>query len=121
MKPTSLFLPAILLLGVVSSSLGWAQEKKYVLMAPSWGPAQDQAVIAAGGTVEFSHTRSGLAIARSSAPDFLKDAVRGKTIDNGAEDQVVQWVEPLREVVADGDLEGEAVTPGDETFINEQW
>ncbi|HEY3216091.1 MAG TPA: S8 family serine peptidase, partial [Candidatus Eisenbacteria bacterium] len=46
---------------------------------------------------------------------------RGKTIDNGAEDQVVQWVEPLREVVADGDLEGEAVTPGDETFINEQW
>ncbi|HEY3217263.1 MAG TPA: hypothetical protein VGK93_12305, partial [Candidatus Eisenbacteria bacterium] len=121
MRRRSFLVSLILLLGVVTASLGWAQEKKYVLMAPSWGPAQDQAVIAAGGTVEFSHARSGLAIARSSAPNFLKDAIRGKTIDNGAEDQVVQWVEPLREVVADGDLEGEAVTPGDETFINEQW
>ncbi len=90
----------------------------FVLEAPGgWSPAEDLAVAAAGGTVLYRHAGSGLAIATSASPRFVRD-LRSKGI-KAQPDMTVQWrpAMPTSEVV----LEDEAVTPGDETFINTQW
>ncbi len=91
--------------------------KTYVLMANEWGVAQDAAVAVAGGTVTFSHSPTGIGIATSGSPGFLKRVLAGGAIARGAEDMIVQWQPPVRE----GDMIEAAVTPGDETFINLQW
>jgi lantibiotic leader peptide-processing serine protease len=91
--------------------------KTYVLMASHWGTAQDAAVAAAGGTVTFSHSQTGIGMATSEAPGFLKRVLASRAISRGAEDMMIQWQPPVRE----GDMIEAAVTPGDETFINLQW
>src|SRR5262249_20173845 len=80
--------------------------KKYILRASgTWGAAQDQAVLAAGGTVTFSHGPSGLAVAISDRLDFLSQIKKSGAIGGGAEDVVVRWQDPNERV---GD---EALTP----------
>lgn len=91
--------------------------RSYVLTSAQWGSKQNQAVSLAGGTVTYSHAKSGFALVSSSNPNFLPLVLSNNAISTGAEDQVVQWVAPGREV----QLEENAVTPGDETFINLQW
>ena len=49
--------------------------QSYVLTANTWGPAQDAAVAAAGGSVTFSHRKCGIGIASSASPDFLNLAM----------------------------------------------
>ncbi|HVE48768.1 MAG TPA: S8 family serine peptidase [Casimicrobiaceae bacterium] len=94
-----------------------AEELSYVLTASRWGSAQDSAVRAAGGTVTYSHGRSGIAVVTSGNPTFLANVLASNAISGGARDQFVQWQHPVAEVT----LEENAVTPGDETFINLQW
>jgi subtilisin family serine protease len=89
----------------------------YVLTAGKWGNAQNEAVRLAGGTVTFSHDKSGIGIATSSSPDFLSRALASGVINGGSADQMVQWQPPAHEV----SLEELAITPNDETFINAQW
>jgi subtilisin family serine protease len=97
------------------------QVKQYVLMVDgTWGAAQDAAVSSVAGTVDFSHGGSGIGVISSANPNFLKAALRSGAFARGAEDMMVHWQDPnLR--VADETIEADAVTPGDETFINAQW
>lgn len=99
----------------VSAQSGEA--RSYVLSAGKWGAQQNQAVALAGGTVTYSHGKSGLALATSTNPNFLPLVLSSGAVSAGAEDQVVQWIAPVKQV----ELEETAVTPGDETFINAQW
>jgi subtilisin family serine protease len=91
--------------------------RSYVLTAKNWGAKQNEAVALAGGTVTYSHGKSGFALATSSNPNFLPLVLSNSSISDGAEDQVTQWTSPVKQV----QLEENAVTPGDETFINVQW
>jgi subtilisin family serine protease len=88
-----------------------------VLTAGNWKAKQTAAVEQAGGTVTFSHEQSGIGIATSSNPDFLATVLADNAFTGAAEDEMVQWQPPANEVMLDED----AVTPGDETFINLQW
>ena len=89
----------------------------YVLTANAWGPAQDAAVAAAGGSVTFSHRKCGIGVATSASPDFLNLAMGTGAFKTGAQDMIVEWQPPTRE----GEMIEAAVTPGDETFINLMW
>lgn len=100
----------------VLSATAWAQ-RSYVLQADTWGPAQNSAIAAAGGTVTFSHGKTGIGVVMSTAPDFLQSALASGAFTGGAEDMQVQW-QPRTQFVEIGAL---AVTPGDETFVNAQW
>lgn len=89
-----------------------AAADSYVLTAGTWGQEQDAAVAAAGGSVVWSHGRTGIAVVTSDAPGFL-DTVQGSSAFQTATlDFEVQW-QP--------DLPEQAITPGDETFFPLQW
>ena len=100
-----------------SVSAAPAGNGEYVLTAGQWTAQQDLAVQQAGGTVIYKHGKAGFATVRSDNPNFLDQVMATGVISSGAADQVVQWQMPVHEV----ELEEQAVTPGDETFINLQW
>ena len=59
--------------------------KRFVFVAPGeWGAAQDAAIRAAGGTVDFTHAASGIGIASSSDPGFIRRALKGGALIKGA-------------------------------------
>jgi len=94
-----------------------AQDSDYVVTAARWGEAQAAAVAAAGGTVVFSHDGAGLAVVRSSAPDFAA-RLSGSSVIHGVEsDQVVAWQQPSTTVSA----EETAINPTDDTLYPVQW
>lgn len=99
----------------VASAAG--QNQDYVLTASQWDSKQNLAVQSAGGTVKFSSQKGGIAVVTSANPDFLTQVLSSNAVNGGAADEVVQWQFPVHEV----QLEEQAVTPGDETFINAQW
>lgn len=101
----------------VPTASGAQEERTYVLTAGNWGAEQTAAVTEAGGIVTFNHDQTGIAVVTSSAPDFLDRARTSNKFGNVDLDQVVQWQQPIQTV----ELEENAVTPGDETFINMQW
>jgi subtilisin family serine protease len=126
------FIPSIKALAIAICALAaislcisgaWAQAaKKFVLMSSSgtWGLAQDAAITTNGGTIDYSHAASGLGVGVSSDANFLKNVMKSGAFGAGGEDQDVQWVPPNADV-DQLDVGEDAVTPGDETFINEQW
>jgi subtilisin family serine protease len=91
--------------------------KAYVLTTGQWGPAQDKAVTDAGGVVTFSHGETGIGIVNSDATDFLERAEASGKFNEVTPDVIVQWREPTQSI----ELEGNAITPGNEAFINLQW
>ena len=98
--------------------------RSYVLESSgaTWGDAQEAAVIASGGTVTFKHIASGLGVASSIDPVFMRKALKSPAFTRVSEDLTVQWQDPNEQVqVVDSALEEDAVTPGNETFINLQW
>jgi subtilisin family serine protease len=98
---------------------GTGPVKHYVLMAAgAWKTAQDEAIRRTGGTVDFSHAASGLGSATSSDPGFLKRVMKGGAFAKGAEDMMVQWQEPANEQIVPVE---DAVTPGDDSFIDVLW
>ncbi|MBO0721214.1 MAG: S8 family serine peptidase [Blastocatellia bacterium] len=99
------------------SAAGAQAETTYVMTSAHWGDEQTAAVAAAGGVVTFSHPQTGIATVTSSAPGFLQSAMASGKFANGAVDQIVQWQMPIPTV----ELNADAITPGDETFINLQW
>ena len=107
---------ALLISAPLLGAPGAAVPDTYVLSADAWGPAQDAAVAAAGGTLTLRHAKSGLAVAESASKTFLKDVQRFGSI-RGALDEVVEWQPRTQKV----EMPGEAVTPGNETFVNMQW
>lgn len=95
---------------------------RYLLtsVAP-WGDAQDQAIIRLGGALEFSHAAGGIGVASSADPNFLRLALRSGAFERVAEDMEVQWQQPGNEQVMEEDVTQDAVTPGDDNFINFLW
>lgn len=89
-----------------------ASAESYVLTAGKWGQKQDDAVAAAGGTVVWSHAKTGIAVVTSDAPGFADAAQGSGGIQNATLDFEVQWQPQLPE---------QAITPGDETFFPLQW
>ncbi|HQR72766.1 MAG TPA: S8 family serine peptidase [Burkholderiaceae bacterium] len=103
---------------VMATSAAAQVETTYVLMASKWGQAQANAVTAAGGTVRFSHNASGLAVAKSTNPDFLKAALAGGAIADGTVDFALNLALPVRTA----DLTADAVNPDDDRFFKGiQW
>ena len=97
------------------------ESKKYLMTSSgTWGAAQDAAIANVGGNVDYRHAASGIGIASSDDPRFLMRAMRSGLFGPSAPDMMVQWQEPNTRF-ADDTFEEEVVTPGDETFINEQW
>lgn len=96
---------------------GAQSAKTFVMTANRWGAAQDAAVAAAGGAVTFSHGESGIGVAVSAEPGFLKQALASGAFAGGAEDMMVDW-QPL---VHEGEMIEAAITPGNETFVHSQW
>jgi subtilisin family serine protease len=86
----------------------------YVLTAAHWGKKQDAAVAAAGGSVVWSHGRTGIAAVRSNDADFLARVSGDKAFTGAAEDVMVQWQDPSF-------AEQAPITPGDEPFFPLQW
>ena len=89
----------------------------YVLTAGQWTAQQDVAVQQAGGTVIYKHGKAGFATVTSDNPNFLDQVMATGVISSGAADEVVQWQGPANEVM----LDEQAVTPGNDGFINAQW
>lgn len=87
----------------------------------SWGDAQDAAVRASGGTVVFKHAGSGLGIASSSDPVFMRKALKSPAFVRVAEDVQVQWEDPSEQAIQADDIVEDAVNPSNDTFINLLW
>ena len=130
LKALAITFGAVAVLGLCFSG-AWAQDnagdspgaaKRYLLMSSTgtWGAAQTDAVTRLGATIGFSHAGSGLGSAVSSDPDFLRAAMKSGAFAKGSLDMMVQWQDPNTRI-AEESVEEEVVTPGNETFINEQW
>ena len=74
-----------------------AQGSDYVVTASAWGPDQAAAVAAAGGTVVFGHDGAGVAVVRSSAPDFAGRLRASAAIQSVEADRVVDWQQPTEQ------------------------
>jgi subtilisin family serine protease len=107
-----------LTLALVAGMVGAAHaQEQYVVTAPRWSAEQTAAVTAAGGTLVFSHDRTGVAVVRSSAPDFLSRVRASRAITSADPDMVVQWQNPVATV----ELDDAAVNPANDTFYPIQW
>ncbi len=104
-------------MGAFSPVSGEEAENTYILTARKWGDKQNTAVVKSGGAVTYSHGATGVGVAVSSAPDFLKSALGSGAFTDGAQDMMIEW-QPPSEVVK---IENAAVSPGDETFFFLQW
>lgn len=94
-----------------------AQGSDYVVTAARWGAAQAAAVAAAGGSVVFGHDGAGVAVARSSAPDFLAKLRASAAVQSVEPDQVVAWQQPT----AATSIGDSAIDPTDDTRYPIQW
>ncbi len=112
-----LIVALVVVIGVFSPISGEDAQNTYILTAGKWGNKQNRAVVKAGGAVTFSHAATGVGVAVSSAPDFLKKALDSNAFTEGAQDMMIEW-QPRTEAVM---FENAAVTPSDETFFFLQW
>lgn len=94
-----------------------AQESDYVVTASGWGAAEAAAVAAAGGSVVFGHDGAGVAVVRSSVPDFAARLRGAAGIHSVEADQVVAWQQPTATVSADAS----SINPNDDRFYPIQW
>jgi subtilisin family serine protease len=108
---------ASLLIGLNAASV-MAAGKSYVISAPQWNQAQEEAVRAAGGSVIYGHNGTGLGIVESEAPDFAARLMASGLVTEVNEDKAVRWQDPVQEVL----VEESAVNPNDEAFYRYiQW
>jgi lantibiotic leader peptide-processing serine protease len=111
-SPRRSFLTLLIAAAVLAALPAIAAAESYVLTAGNWGKKQNDAVAAAGGTVVWSHGKTGIAEVTSSNPGFL-EAVQGSNAFQSADlDIEVQW-QP--------NLPAQAITPGDEIRYPLQW
>ncbi|HLE85665.1 MAG TPA: S8 family serine peptidase [Thermoanaerobaculia bacterium] len=89
-----------------------ASAESYVLTAGKWGQNQNDAVSAAGGTVVWSHGKTGIAVVTSDDPGFAAAAQASGAFQTATQDFQVQW-QP--------DITPQAITPGDEARYPLQW
>jgi subtilisin family serine protease len=103
------------------SSVAAAQESRsYVLQAAGkWTGAHTQAVLAAGGTLTFSHDNTGLGIVTSANPDFAAQAARFGKFSAVTPDMMVQWQQPTPTVSLEE--AGVPANPDDTFYPYIQW
>jgi subtilisin family serine protease len=111
------FRVSVLVAAVALASFASASATDYVLTSGKWTSAQTAAVQAAGGTVVFSHGKSGVGLATSNASDFLSRVTASGAFQTATLDQMVQWQPP----VANYDIEDTAINPTNDTFYPIQW
>ena len=87
-----------------------ASAADFVLTAPHWGKKQEAAVAAAGGSVNWSHAKAGIASVSSDNADFLAAVDAAKVFTGAAEDMMVQWQDPAP-------IEVGHINPNDEAFF----
>ena len=110
-------LPILLLIGAFAAHA--SAEQTYLLTAPTWGAAQTQAVVAAGGTVTFSHAETGIGTARSDNPGFLAQVLKSGRITRGELDATIQWQQPVPYETLDATFTN---PPNNDRFFNTiQW
>lgn len=114
-KTTALSAIALGCLGALASHSA-AANQTFVLQANGgWSDAQTRAVTAAGGIVSFSHGETGIGVATSANPNFLRDASANKAFATVTEDRMVEWQAPTPTV----DFDEAAVSPNppNDTFF----
>jgi subtilisin family serine protease len=89
-----------------------ASAESYVLTASKWGNSQNAAVAAAGGTVVWSHGKTGIAVVTSDNPGFAEAAQASGAFSSATLDFEVQWQPEVPQ---------QAVTSEDERFFPLQW
>jgi subtilisin family serine protease len=95
-----------------------AEAKDFVLTAKgALGQGQLNAVQAAGGTVYYSHTGTGLVMARSDSSTFGRDVLASGSFSQALEDVVVQWTPDIKTL----DFQDDAINPNDDTLYPIQW
>ena len=121
-KATTLGAIAMGCLGALSlDASATAADQSYVLQAGGrWSDAQTRAVRAAGGTVTFSHGDTGIGVATSANPNFLRDAQASKAFATVTADRMVQWQKPVQNVEFDQDVV-DPNPPTDTFFKYIQW
>jgi subtilisin family serine protease len=92
-----------------------AQNSDYIVTASQWGAEQAAAVSAAGGSVVFGHDGAGVALVRSSAPDFASRLRASAAISDVQLDRQVAWQLPTIDIAAS------AINPTDDPFFAIQW
>ena len=96
-----------------------AQNSEYVVSAARWGSSQAAAVEAAGGTVVFGHDGAGVAVVRSSAPDFLSKLRASSAIGDVRLDLTARWTNPAVGATIDAQFSN---PPNNDRFFNTvQW
>ena len=119
------FRVSVLVAAVALASFASASATDYVLVSNKWTSAQTAAVQAAGGTVVFSHGKSGIGLATSSAADFLSRVNASGAFQTAAVDEVVQWQHPIADYTAAEEtgisVGATAVNPADDRFFPIQW
>jgi lantibiotic leader peptide-processing serine protease len=108
---------SVLVVAVALASFASASATDYVLTSSKWTSAQTAAVQAAGGTVVFSHGKSGIGVATSNAADFLSRVTASGAFQTVGVDEMVQWQPP----VMDYTVEETAINPTNDTFFPIQW
>ncbi|HWN43569.1 MAG TPA: S8 family serine peptidase, partial [Thermoanaerobaculia bacterium] len=108
---------SVLVVAVALASFASASATDYVLTSNKWTSAQTAAVQAAGGTVVFSHGKSGIGVATSNAPDFLSRVTASGSFQSAGVDEMVQWQPPIM----DYSVEETAINPTNDTFYPIQW
>jgi lantibiotic leader peptide-processing serine protease len=96
------------------------QAQRFLLYANQWGAAQEQGVLAAGGTVDWRH-RSGMALVRSAAPDFAARVLAGGTVKDALPDLTLQAAAPRVFDDADAASVGADAGPSEDLFNHVQW
>ncbi len=108
---------SVLVAAVALASFASASATDYVLTSNKWTSAQTAAVQAAGGTVVFSHGKSGIGVATSNASDFLSRVSASGAFQSASVDEMVQWQPPI----TDYSIEETAINPTNDTFYPIQW
>jgi len=82
---------------LASSSLALAQQSKsYVLQAAGkWTAVHTQAVLAAGGSLTFSHEETGLGVVTSTNASFAKQVAGLAKFSAVTPDMMVEWQKPV--------------------------
>ena len=108
----------LLALAVLAATTASAAPKDFVLEAK--GPltqGHSDAVLNAGGTVNFQHAGTGLVIASSENAAFAALVMASGVFSSATPDRVVQWTPDVHPQ----EFAEAAITPGNETFWNLQW
>jgi lantibiotic leader peptide-processing serine protease len=106
---------AFLMVCLLLVAAGAASAEQYVLNANgNWKASHSAAVAAAGGTLDWSHGKSGLGVATSSNPNFLANLQAAGGFQSAVADMVIQWQMPMA-------IEEASVDPSNDRLVPIQW